>query len=229
MRAGVDELAELITSLGGPGPVSVIAIAGPVAVGKSTIASALKEVLDAQVVSTDSFLLPNSEIEAKSNLMRKGFPETYDPLVARSVLCALREGRAAKVPVYSHALYDIVSGTFSDVPPSRFVVVEGIVALQPFVRGHVDLGVYVDAPDEIVRGWFIERFQRLTTEAADDPDSFYRAFSEMTPEQVRDVAEATWDGINGPNLKEHIAPTRQAAQLVVEKGADHAIRRTIRV
>jgi type I pantothenate kinase len=34
-----------------------------------------------------------------------------------------------------------------------------------------------------------------------------------------------WDGVNGPNLRQHIAPGRTRAQVVVEKGLDHRVRR----
>src|SRR5881409_2921547 len=63
----------------------VIGIAGSVAVGKSTTARLLRELLAAwpghprvALVTTDGFLLPNAELERRGLLARKGFPESYD-------------------------------------------------------------------------------------------------------------------------------------------------------
>ena len=63
----------------------VIGIAGSVAVGKSTTARLLRELLAAwpehprvELVTTDGFLLPNAELERRGLMHRKGFPESYD-------------------------------------------------------------------------------------------------------------------------------------------------------
>ncbi len=37
------------------------------------------------------------------------------------------------------------------------------------------------------------------------------------------VAEGLWNGINLPNLRENIVPTRQRASLILTKGASHRI------
>ena len=74
-----------------------------------------------------------------------------------------------------------------------------------------------------MREWFVERFVRLTAAAAGDPASFYRPFADMPPAQVRQIAAATWDGINAPNLHAHIAPSAARADVVVVKAADHSI------
>ena len=46
----------------------------------------------------------------------------------------------------------------------------------------------------------------------------------MTRSQARIYSEDVWDSINGPNLVEHILPTRPRADLVLRKSADHTIR-----
>ena len=60
----------------------VIGIAGSVAVGKSTTARLLRELLahwpehpNVELVTTDGFLYPNAELEGRGLLQRKGFPE----------------------------------------------------------------------------------------------------------------------------------------------------------
>src|SRR5690606_31036838 len=63
----------------------VIGIAGSVAVGKSTFARILQALLSrwpahprVDLVTTDGFLLPNRELDARGIFGRKGFPESYD-------------------------------------------------------------------------------------------------------------------------------------------------------
>ena len=203
-------------------------MAGAVAVGKSTAVRAVARGLEGrgrrvQTLSTDAFLLPNNVLTARGLLMRKGFPESYDDEAIEEVLGRLRAGAAVTVRVYSHDVYDIVPGASDTVHPADVVLVEGVVALQPPTVRHLALRVYIDAPEACVREWFAERFVRLTEAAATDPASYYHGFSGVPLEQVRRVAEAAWDGINGPNLHEHIAPSASNADIVVRKAADHSV------
>ena len=206
----------------------LVGIGGPVAVGKTTIVQALASGLEAEgrsanTLSTDAFLLSNQALNERGLLMRKGFPESYDDGAIRTVLGALRAGEVARVHVYSHETYDVVPDTTQLIAPADVILVEGIVALQPPTVEHLDLAIYVDAPEPRVREWFVERFVRLTAAAAGDAASFYRPFADMPPEQVRQIAEGTWDGINAPNLHAHIAPSAARADVVVVKAADHSI------
>jgi type I pantothenate kinase len=206
----------------------LVGVAGAVAVGKTTIVSAVARGLESRgrpvrVLSTDAFLLPNGILTERGLLMRKGFPESYDGAAIATTLARLRSGQAATVSVYSHEVYDVVPGVTESVPPADVVLVEGIVALQAPSVEHLDLAIYVDAPEAVVRGWFVERFVRLTEAGASDAASFYHRFAAMPGEQLRQLAEATWDAINGPNLVEHIAPSAANADIVVVKAADHSI------
>src|SRR5688572_7500744 len=63
----------------------VIGVAGSVAVGKSAISRVLQALLSrwpghpqVDLITTDGFLLPKRELEARGLLERKGFPESYD-------------------------------------------------------------------------------------------------------------------------------------------------------
>ena len=63
----------------------VIGIAGSVAVGKSTVARILRDLLarwpetpNVDLITTDGFLYPNAELERRGIVHRKGFPESYD-------------------------------------------------------------------------------------------------------------------------------------------------------
>jgi type I pantothenate kinase len=213
------------------GAARVVAVAGPVAVGKSTIAAALADGLRERgttvaVVSTDGFLWPNAVLEDRDLLARKGFPETYDLDRLQALVDDARRGVSPlEVPVYSHERYDVVDEPVAIERPD-VLVVEGVVALQ---RRFGDLGIYIDAAPDDVERWYVERFQGLVVAATDDPTSFYRGWVDLDAEAVADLARAVWTGVNVPNLVEHIAPTRTRADLVVHKGPDHAIREVTRV
>ena len=204
----------------------VVTVAGPVAVGKSTIAAARAERLRArgdtvEVIATDGFLWPNAVLEARDLVARKGFPETYDLDRLDALVADARNGvDPLSVPVYSHQRYDVLEVPVELARPD-VLVVEGVVALQ---RRFGDLGVYVDADVADVEAWYVTRFQGLVVAAEDDPDSFYRGWVDLDPDAVADLARAVWNGVNLPNLVDHIAPTRARADVVVHKGPDHAIR-----
>jgi type I pantothenate kinase len=206
--------------------VPVVAIAGPVAVGKSTLAAALASDLEARgrrvaVLATDGFLWPNAVLEARDLLARKGFPETYDLDRLQRVVDDARAGEPTlEVPVYSHELYDVLDEPASIERPD-VLVVEGVIALQ---RRFGDLAVYLDADAEDVEGWYVERFQDLVVAAEDDPTSFYRGWADLDRDAVAELARGVWQMVNLPNLVDHIEPTRARADVVVRKGPDHAIR-----
>lgn len=209
-----------------PDRTQVVSLAGPVAVGKSTIAATLAERIRAggasvEVVTTDGFLWPNAVLEAQGLVDRKGRPETYDLDRLDALIAAARAGEPSlSAPVYSHLRYDVLD------EPEHFdrpdvLVVEGVVALQ---RRFGDLGIYVDAAVEDVEAWFVARMHDLVRAAADEPDSFYRGWVDLGPETVTELAVAVWTAVNLPNLVEDIAPSAEHADVVLHKGPDHAIR-----
>lgn len=223
-------LAEAIARALGPRPPHVVGIGGAVAVGKSTVAAALAQALQdkgrlVQAVSTDGFLLPNAVLDERGLTLRKGFPESFDVDALLTFLELVRtRAPAIEVPVYSHESYDILPGEVSALDDPDLVVLEGVVALQPPVADALDVAVYVDAEEEDVRRWFVERFVRMTEDARDDAASFYHGFAAMPSEALRELAQGTWDSINGVNLREHILPSRARADVVVRKSGDHSIR-----
>jgi type I pantothenate kinase len=223
------ELAHELRRRVAPGRPLLVGITGPVAVGKSTTAEILHGLLETQglradLLCTDCFLLPNSILVDRGLTMRKGFPETFDSDALASCLQRLRAGDLpVLVPVYSHAVYDIVPEARRPVGTADVVLVEGVNALQRPAVDLLDVSIYVDAEEGHVRHWFIRRFLDLCTTAETDDTSFYRMFAAMPDEQRLAVAAGAWDGINGPNLKEHILPSRDRATFVLRKGADHSV------
>jgi len=217
----------------------VIGLAGSVAVGKSTTSRILQALLArwpahprVELVTTDGFLHPNRVLTERGLMERKGFPESYNTGALVSFLGALKAGEPeVSAPVYSHIRYDIVEGESQIVREPDIVIVEGLNVLQvtPGVERHVsdffDFTIYVDADEVDIERWFVERFFTLRATVFADPDSFFHNYAALADDEVRQMAQFVWRTINGVNLREEILPTRARAQLVLEKGPDHRVRR----
>ena len=222
-------LADLIRTRAAGARPFVVAITGSVAVGKSSAAEALAAVLApgppagaVDVVATDGFLLPNRVLAARGLGERKGFPETFDHDALVRFLVAVRSGVAeARAPVYSHTTYDIVEDDAQVVRRPTVLILEGL----PFPDDHVDLSIFLDAAEADIESWYVERFLALCEEARSDDASFFRGFRAFSRRDTVAFARQVWAAINHVNLHEHILPTRDGCDVILEKGPDHAVRR----
>lgn len=222
----------------------VIGVAGSVAVGKSTTARILRELLSrwpstprVELVTTDGFLYPNSELERRSLLHRKGFPESYDQRALLRFVAEVKAGREeVRAPVYSHLTYDIVRDQEVVVHRPDVLIVEGLNVLQaPRVRedgrtglavsDFFDFSVYVDANVNHIRRWYVDRFLTLRRTAFAKPESYFRRYAQMSDQEARDTAEVIWRTINEPNLMANVLTTRGRATLILTKGHDHQVTR----
>jgi type I pantothenate kinase len=230
-------------SLHAPTPY-VIGVAGSVAVGKSTFARILRALLArwpnhprVDLVTTDGFLRPNRDLEARELLHRKGFPESYDVRKLVAFMADVKAGRSAvHAPVYSHQAYDIVPGEFQVVDRPDIVIVEGLNVLQAgdgqpgraariFVSDFFDFSIYIDAAEEDIEAWYVARFHALRETVFRDPRSYFHRYASLSEEEADATAHEIWRTINGVNLRENIGPTRDRARLVFEKGPSHAVTR----
>ena len=224
----------------------VLAVAGSVAVGKSTTARLLQTLLAADdssprvdLVTTDGFLLPNAVLEERGILGRKGFPESYDRRTLLRFLADVKSGRAeVSAPVYSHTSYDIVPGARQTVDRPDILILEGLNVLQAgrrndgtvpevFLSDFFDFSVYVDAAETDIQRWYVDRFLALRRTAFRDASAYFHRFAALSDEQAQETALAIWESVNGPNLRSNIAPTRSRARLVLQKAADHSVRRVL--
>ncbi|MEG9249020.1 type I pantothenate kinase [Arthrobacter sp. Soc17.1.1.1] len=224
----------------------VIGVAGSVAVGKSTTARVLRELLrrwpdtpNVELITTDGFLYPNAELHRRGLMQRKGFPESYDRRRLLRFVSEVKSGAAeVRAPSYSHLTYDIVPGREIVVRRPDVLIVEGLNVLAPArprtdgitglaVSDFFDFSIFVDAKTAHIEQWYIDRFQSLRSSAFADPESYFHRYAGLSDEEAQRTARGIWERINEPNLVTNVLPTRGRAQLVLTKDADHSVRRML--
>ncbi|WP_433957281.1 type I pantothenate kinase [Cytobacillus horneckiae] len=219
----------------------IIGIAGSVAVGKSTTARMIQYLISrwevqpkVDLVTTDGFLYPNEVLESKGLMKKKGFPESYDIGKLFRFLSELKSGQSVvTAPVYSHLTYNIVSDKVQTIEEPDIVIVEGINVLQPpkyvkrkekpFVSDFFDFSIYIDAEEMNIENWYKERFKLLRSTAFKNPKSYFNKFTKLTERDALEVANRIWKETNRMNLKKNILPTKNRADLIIEKGEGHAV------
>jgi type I pantothenate kinase len=218
----------------------VIGVAGSVAVGKSTTSRLLRALLsrwpdhpEVALVTTDGFLHPNAELERRGLLERKGFPDSYDTAALVRFVADVKAGEPeVSAPVYSHLRYDVLADERVTVRQPDVLIVEGINVLQTgsstderrvFVSDFFDFSIYVDAEEEDIESWYVERFHTLRQTAFRDPRSYFRRYADLDDDEADAVARDIWKRINGENLRRNVLPTRSRADLILRKGPDHAV------
>ena len=220
----------------------VIGVAGSVAVGKSTTARVLKALLArwpntprVDLLTTDGFLYPNAVLEREGLMEKKGFPESYDLSALLRFLTEVKAGRRpVRAPIYSHLVYDVMPNQSVEVDRPDILIVEGLNVLQtghppkdgkaiPYVSDFFDFSVYIDAEEDVLHKWYVDRFLTLRETAFRDPKSYFHRYSKLDDKQAMETATSIWQRINLLNLRENILPTRQRADLILKKNVSHMI------
>jgi type I pantothenate kinase len=220
----------------------IIGVAGSVAVGKSTTARLLRALLmrwpnvpKVDLVSTDSFIYPNAILEREGLMERKGFPESYNLPALLRFLSGIKAGRhPVRAPVYSHLLYDAVPNQWVEIDRPDILVVEGINVLEtgrapkdgkaiPYISDFFDFSIYLDADEDVLLTWYVERFLTLRSTAFRDPKSYFHRYATISDRDAVEIATSIWTRIDLPNLRENILPTRQRADLILKKGESHLV------
>ncbi|MDP2576000.1 type I pantothenate kinase [Vibrio sp. vnigr-6D03] len=226
-------------------PPFVIGIAGSVAVGKSTTARLLKALLSrwenhpkVELITTDGFLYPNKVLNENGLMQKKGFPESYDMKKLVQFVSDVKAcKRNVKAPVYSHLTYDITSNKkVVDLPD--VLIIEGLNVLQSgmdyphdphrvFISDFLDFSLFVDAQPEMIQTWYVERFMKFRQGAFTKPGSYFGHYTKLTKNEALEKAQSIWQTINGKNLQQNILPTRERAQLILQKGQNHMVEKVL--
>ncbi|MFK3844027.1 type I pantothenate kinase [Serratia sp. NPDC087055] len=220
----------------------IIGIAGSVAVGKSTTARLLQALLSSwpehrsvELITTDGFLHPNKVLNERGLMKKKGFPQSYDMHSLVKFVSEVKSGaKRVTAPVYSHLIYDVVPEGNKVIEQPDILILEGLNVLQSgmdyphdphrvFVSDFVDFSIYVDAPEELLQSWYINRFLKFRQGAFCNPDSYFHNYSKLPEPEAINIATQLWNEINGLNLHENILPTRERASLIMTKSANHAV------
>jgi type I pantothenate kinase len=220
----------------------IIGVAGSVAVGKSTTARVLKALLArwphtprVDLITTDGFLYPNAVLEREGLMEKKGFPESYDLPALLRFLTDVKAGRhSVRAPVYSHLVYDVKPNEWVEIGRPDILIVEGLNVLQtgrppkdgkaiPYVSDFFDFSIYLDAVEDVLLQWYVDRFLTLRGTAFRDPRSYFHRYSNVSDEEAAATATDIWSRINLVNLHDNIQPTRQRADLILTKGESHRV------
>ena len=216
----------------------LIGITGSVSVGKSTISNIIKKLvtsppinLSAQVISTDNFLFPNSQLQKDQILHRKGFPESFDHVAIIEFLSEISEGKPNSIiPIYSHETYDIEGTSRYEV--TDLIIIEGVNVLQnpieknewgPSIREFLDFSIFIDADESEITQWYEDRFLKYCSLAEDNTKSFFSQFKNLNMEERKKLASEIWKSVNKPNLDSYIYPSKEYADLIIKKGNDHLV------
>jgi type I pantothenate kinase len=189
------------------------------------------------LVPTDGFLFENALLEERGLMNRKGFPESYDLARLLNFLADVKSGKdRIEAPVYSHLIYDVLPDQALLIERPDIVIVEGLNVLQPaklpkdgeaipFVSDFFDFSIYMDAEEDHIEQWYVDRFMMLRETVFTDEASYFHRYAALSDEEAERVARTIWREINYVNLKENIEPTRERAHLIFDKDRDHLVQR----
>lgn len=162
-----DELVDLIPSEPPSDHRFVVAIAGPPAAGKSTLAAALDDALGdrSALLQMDAFHYDNPILEARGHRARKGAPHTFDVAAYRHQLAGLRSdpALAMSVPRFDRALELSRNCAAIIEAQHEILITEGNYLLldeAPWTTlpELFDLTVWVEAPLDVIEARIMERW-----------------------------------------------------------------------
>ena len=125
-------------------PDTLIAIDGPCASGKTTLAMLIAEKFGAQIIHMDDFFLP-PEMRTAERLSQAGGNVHYERFNAQ-VVKGIESGKE-----FVYGVYSCSSGTTAQskpVSPDKPIVIEGSYALHPQISTRYDVKIFVESDYE---------------------------------------------------------------------------------
>ncbi|VFP88163.1 type I pantothenate kinase [Candidatus Erwinia haradaeae] len=220
----------------------VISITGSVASGKSTMARIFQILLNGylkykyvELISTDGFLYPNSVLNDRGLITKKGFPLSYDVYrLVQFVLDLKSDFSPIIAPLYSHLISDVIPSKKQIVQKPDILILEGLNVLQRgmnnehishmvSVSDFIDFSIYIDASHDLLQSWYISRFLRLRQRSFTNQQSYFYYYSQLSTLESMEIARKIWYTVNYRNLIDNILPTRKYATLVITKSVNHFV------
>lgn len=178
----------------------ILGMAGPPAVGKSTVAQRVLEWATAGgwpavVIPMDGFHLAQSVLDERGLADVKGAPETFDASGYAELLRRVRVQRegAATIwaPHFDRSIENAIAGSIGVAPEHQLIVTEGNYLLLgddpwPTARSYVDECWHLDLPDAVRRARLTARhrdFGRSPQEAAERADGSDEANARLVAAQ----------------------------------------------
>jgi type I pantothenate kinase len=91
------------------------------------------------------------------------------------------------------------------------------------VSDFFDFSIYLDADEDVLLQWYVNRFLALRETAFRDPKSFFQRYAGLSDAEAVATATSIWNRINLVNLRDNILPTRQRADLILRKDETHRV------
>jgi uridine kinase len=192
--------------------ITVIAIAGASASGKSLFASTVYQELVAElgtdgiaILAEDAYYRDQSHMTmAQRVLTNYDQPAAFEHDLLMQHLRQLKAGEAVEMPQYSHTTHTRLEESIR-VAPAKVVMVEGILLLtDEKLREQFDISVFMDTPLDIC---LLRRIKR-------DIEERGRTLQSVTEQYEQYVRPAFFD---------FIFPSKQFADLVVTRGGQNEI------
>ena len=177
---------------------TVIGIAGCSGSGKTTLASELATQLNATLFPLDLYYRDLSQFPLDSRHKQNfDHPDSLESELFIEHIRSLAAGRTIQRPVYDFSTHSRVPGAFEPITPTRFVLVEGILALHfTELIPLYDFSIYVEAPHDVCLARRIHRDMRERG---------------RTEQSVREQFEATAK----PMADLYVLPSQQRASMTV--------------
>ncbi len=196
-------------------------------------------------LSTDNFLHGYAYLEANHLLTEKGHPISYNYSRIQDFFDRVQAKESEiSLPIYDHQQYDFSEEKSQSIQPKhlKVLILEGVNILQPpeyltqLLQEKVDnlptnigfaplinASIYIDASDENLKHWYLQRFFDRVKSSHKKPISFFEKFRLLSKSDLEKAALDLWNTVNQPNLDKHIKPFKKNADVCITKALNHKI------